>query len=239
VQQNVAPQVAQIAGNAPPAAVNVAQNVNVPPPPLAGPAAAVGAAGVNPLGPAGPGIVPGALGAAPGAPGAPGAPPPFDHVGHAFRTNAIPAADGTNPVALAIDKEINDRHSIYLADNFAKAQDYKYALSGYDNLVHVTPYDMNSGPRDFDTWKDAWRTQVYKVARGHHPSSIKEKCLVELRDSLSISTWHWTQSLPADQRSDPDAILKALQHHAHTNANAASMLLKASSTRAGFDDNHI
>ena len=42
--------------------------------------------------------------------------------------------DGTNPVALAIDREMTDRLAIFNLDNNAKAQDYKFALSGYDNL---------------------------------------------------------------------------------------------------------
>ena len=97
---------------------------------------------------------------------------------------------GTNPVVLAIDCEVKERAAIYTADNNAKAQDYKFALSGYDNLDPFQVYDMTSGPREFHIWKDAWRDQVFKLARGVHKSSIKIKCLLEMKKSFSTNTWH-------------------------------------------------
>ena len=174
----------------------------------------------------------------------PGIPPPnvapFDHVCQALWRNAVDQ-DGTNPVVLAIDREVKDRAAIHAADNNAKAQDYKYALSGYDNLDPIQVYDMTSGPREFDTWKDAWRDQVFKLARGVHPSSIKTKCLLEMKKSVSTNTWHWIQSCQDldRNRDDPDAILVALQRHAHDTANVAAMLHKAAQNRAGPESNHV
>ncbi len=165
---------------------------------------------------------------------------PFDHVGAGLWTNAVDQ-DGTNPVALAIDREIRDRKAIFNADQNAKAQDYKFALSGYDNLDPIQVYDMTTGPREFDTWKDAWRDQVFKLARGIHPSSIKTKCLLEMKKSVSTNTWHWIQNcIDLDgNRDDPDAVLVALQRHAHETANVAAMLHKAVQNRAGPDSNHV
>ena len=187
----------------------------VPPPPIGGPAVAAAVAG-----------------AAGGIPIPPG--PQFDLVGGTFYRASVDN-DGCNPVALAIDKEVMARNGIRLAIPGATARDYRDALISYDHLDPIKIYDMNSGPRDFDSWKDAWRYQVSKAASGVHPSSIQTKCFMELKRSLSDNTWHWVQNCQAldGLREDPDAILTALQTHAHDNANVASMLLKATTMRAG------
>ena len=195
-------------------------NLNVPPPVAAAPAA-----------------VP-AVAAAPPRPRPPVT--QFDHVGEGLYTGAVDQ-DGTNPVALAIDREVTDRLAIFNLDNNAKAQDYKFALSGYDHLDPIDTYDMLTGPREFDLWKEAWRDQVSKAARSVHPSSIKVKCLLELKKCLSPTTWHWVQNYHTleGHRDDPDAILKALQDHAHETANVANMLLKATQGRANAESNHV
>ena len=192
----------------------------VPPPPIGGPAVAAAVAG-----------------AAGGIPIPPG--PQFDLVGGTFYRASVDN-DGCNPVALAIDKEVMARNGIRLAIPGATARDYRDALISYNHLDPIKIYDMNSGPRDFDSWKDAWRYQVSKAASGVHPSSIQTKCFMELKRSLSDNTWHWVQNCQAldGLREDPDAILTALQTHAHDNANVASMLLKATTMRAGESSNH-
>ena len=148
----------------------------------------------------------------------------FDHVGEDLYKGAVDQ-DGTNPVALAIDREVTDRLAIFNLDNNAKAQDYKFALSGYDHLDPIDTYDMLTGPREFDLWKEAWRDQVSKAARSVHPSSIKVKCLLEMKKCLSPTTWHWVQNYYTleGHRDDPDAILKALQGHAHKTANVQGL----------------
>ena len=100
---------------------------------------------------------------------------------------------------------------------------------------------MTSGPREFETWKDAWRGQVFKLVRGVHPSSIKTKCQLEIQKSVSTNTWHWIQSCQDldGNRGNPDAILVALQHQAHETANVAAMLHKVVQNRAGPDCNHV
>ena len=121
-------------------------NIHVPPPAAAVPGAAA----------------PAAAPVAAAAPAVPARPTPpivqFDHVARDLYTGAVDQ-DGTNPVALAIDREVTDRLGIFNLDNNAKAQDYKFALSGYDHLDPIDTYDMLTGPREFDLWKEAWRDQ--------------------------------------------------------------------------------
>lgn len=151
----------------------------------------------------------------------------FDHVGLKFYTGATDD-DGTNPVALMIDREVTARQAIHRSDPDSKPQDYKYALGGYDHLEPIETYCLLTSPREFDTWKDHWKDHVSKIARGVHPSLIKEKCLMAMKASLSTTTSHWIENRHTldDKRDDPDAILKALQDHAHENANVPNMLLK-------------
>jgi len=164
----------------------------------------------------------------------------FDNVGLSYYTGAKDK-DGTNPVALVIDREVLDRRAIHHADNDAKPQDYRYALGGYDHLEPVRTYCMLTSPREFDIWKDLWKDHISKVARGVHPARIKEKCMLEMKGSLSTTTWHWIENRHEldGKRDDPDAILHALQEHAHQNANVANMLLKATQTRANANSNHV
>ena len=84
---------------------------------------------------------------------------------------------------------------------------------------------MLTGPREIDLWKKAWRDQVSKAARSVHPLSIKVKCLLEMKKCLSPTTWHWVQNYYTleGHRDDPDAILKALQGHAHKTANVQGL----------------
>ena len=70
-------------------------------------------------------------------------------------------------MVLAINPELKERAVIHAADNNAKAQDYKYALSVYSNLCPIQVYNITSGAREFDTWKDAWRDQVFKLASAY------------------------------------------------------------------------
>ena len=72
-------------------------------------------------------------------------------------------------MAMAIDKEVTERAAIDRALVNPTACDYRDALISFDHLDSIKVYDMNSGPRDFDLWKDAWRDQVVKAATGIHP----------------------------------------------------------------------
>jgi hypothetical protein len=142
---------------------------------------------------------------------------------------------------MAIDKEVTEREAIRRALVNPTARDFRDALISFDHLDSMKVYDMNSGPRDFDLWKDAWRDQVVKAATGIHPSAIQRRCFMEMKKALSVNTWHWIQNHPnlVGHQEDPDAILRALQDHAHDNANVASMLLKATKMRAGEHSNHV
>ena len=99
-----------------------------------------------------------------------------------------------NPVALTIDRQVTHRLGIFNLDNTAKAQDFKFALSGYNHLDPIGTYDMLTGPREFDLLKEAWREQVSKAMSSVHPSSTKVKCLLEMKKCLSMTTWHWVQN---------------------------------------------
>ena len=101
-------------------------------------------------------------------------------------------------------------------------------------------YDINSGPRDLDLWKDVWRDQVTKAATGIHPSSIQPCCFMEMKKALSVNTWHWIQNHPVLDgcQEDPDAILQALQDHAHDKAKVAAMLMKMTKMQAGEGSNN-
>jgi len=140
-----------------------------------------------------------------------------------------------------IDREVTARQAIHKSDPDSKAQDYKYALGGYDHLEPIQMYCLLTSPREFDTWKDHWKDHVSKIARGVHPSLIKEKCLMEMKRSLSTTTTHWIENRHTldGKRDDPDAILKALQEHAHENANVPNMLLKQTQMRANANSNHV
>ncbi len=164
----------------------------------------------------------------------------FDHVGLKFYMGAKDE-EGTNPVALMIDREVTARQAIHNSEPESKAQDYKYALGGYDHLEPIRTYCILTGPREFDTWKDQWKDHVSKVARGVHPSLIKEKCLMAMKESLSTTTSQWIENRHTldGRRDDPDAILKALQDHAQENANVPSMLLKQTQMRSSANSNHV
>ena len=165
--------------------------------------------------------------------------PAFDLVGRTFFKDAVDD-DGCNPVTMAIDNEVRARTAIHTALVNPTARDFRDALISFDHLDAMKVYDMNSGPRDFDLWKDAWRDQVTKAATGIHPSAIQRRCFMEMKKALSVNTWHWIQNHPTldGHKEDPDAILRALQDHAHDNANVAAMLMKATKMRAGEGSNH-
>ena len=65
--------------------------------------------------------------------------------------------------------------------------------------------------------------------------------MLELKNCLSPTTWHWVQNYHTleGHRDDPDPIIWALQDHAHKAANVANMLLKATHGRANADSNHV
>jgi hypothetical protein len=168
--------------------------------------------------------------------GAPRVPLPpvaaYDVIGEKFYTGAVDD-EGTNPVALAIDREVLDRRSIKHAEPGAGMMEIKYAIEGYTNLDPIKCYDMNLGPRHFDIWKDAWCDQAAKAARGHHPSQIKHRCWLELKKSLSPNTLNWIQNSPElhGHRDDPDFIVKKLQEHSRGMANVANMLFRAAQAK--------
>jgi hypothetical protein len=142
---------------------------------------------------------------------------------------------------MAIDKAVTDRNAIATAIPGATARDFRDALITYDHLDPIKVYDMGRGPREFESWKEAWRDQVVKAATGHHPAQIKHRCFLEMKKSLSVNTMHWVQSFPAldGQREDPDAILRELQKHAQSNANVATLLLNAAKANYGEHSNHV
>ena len=161
----------------------------------------------------------------------------FDVVGECYYTGAVDD-EGTNPVALAIDREILDRRAIKMAEPGAGTMEMKFAIEGYTNLDPIKKYDMNLGPREFDVWKDAWCDQAAKAARGHHPSQIKHRCWLELKKSLSPNTLNWIQNAPElhGRRDDPDFIVKRLQEQARGMANVANMLFRAAQAKYNTGD---
>ena len=185
-------------------AVMAAINPQPQPPPVQppGPALQVGA----------PAFVPAPVAAVPAAAAGPAPPvpvgPAFDLVGRTFFKDAVDD-DGCNPVTMAIDKEVRERTAIEAALGNPTARDFRDALISFDHLDAMKVYDMNSGPRDVDLWKDAWRDQVTKAATGIHPSAIQRRCFMEMKKALYINTWHWIQNHPTldGRKEDPDAIL--------------------------------